>query len=607
MFESTAKPRPAYQSHVLKTFTLALACIVLAIVIWFVDRLALRVQWSTYIFSYGFFANALPVLLLFLILTVLINRVSVAGMLVTLAAGGIYYADHQKFSLLSEPVSFNDIFLIRDMDASTFHLLSNYLNGWYALVVGLIACGLIGVCIRYEPAFFKKSSLVRMMVGLVAIGISASLVVGGKLANDIYGPGKLRVVPWAPLHTILHSGLFSSIEYSNLDYGRALKVPVDRAAIKAFIDMPSGDAANSSDNVASATSSQTHPDIVIIQSESFFDPAILKDVQSSETLLPNLHRALTQATGGTMKAPTFGGGTLRTEFEVLTGIPMDAYPKIEFPYLQINQKSLPSLVGVLHDDGYRAYAVHGNAGGFWNRDKAFKEMGFERFFTRADFPADANTDGWFLSDEAMTDKIIALLDTSSSPTLIFAISIEAHGPYDHSPIRDMAKRNAIAAPATWPAAAVNEYKNYVYHIRNADLQMGRLWAYLASRHRPYVLVFYGDHLPALQNVYAVDGFDDTFDGTTQFVPWFVLASDNAVARTKHIDAWMLGEEVLSAARLAEPPYYRELVKAQKLLGNSHDETQRTKVQRGVDSMSRLYLNGKFDQEIPRLETAEKVQ
>jgi hypothetical protein len=42
--------------------------------------------------------------------------------------------------------------------------------------------------------------------------------------------------------------------------------------------MPSGDAANSSDNVASATSSQTHPDIVIIQSESFFDPAILKDV-----------------------------------------------------------------------------------------------------------------------------------------------------------------------------------------------------------------------------------------------------------------------------------------------------------------------------------------
>ncbi|WP_458071937.1 LTA synthase family protein [Rhodanobacter sp. BL-MT-08] len=607
MSESAAEPRPAFQSPVLKTLTFAVGCFVLASVIWFADRLALRVQWSAYIFSYGFFANALPVVLLFLLLTVLVNRMSVAGMLVMLLAGGIYYADHQKFSLLSEPVSFNDIFLIRDMDASTFHLLSNYLNGWYVLGVALMAGGLIAVCVRYEPAFFKKTSLVRLLVGLVAVGIFVNLVAGGKLASDIYGPGKLRVVPWAPLHTILHSGLLSSIEYSNLDYGRALKVPVDRAAIKAFIDMPSGDVASGSEAQASPASAQSHPDIVIIQSESFFDPAILKDIQSSEALLPNLHRALAQATGGTMKPPTFGGGTLRTEFEVLTGIPMDAYPKIDFPYLQISQKSIPSLVGVLHDDGYKAYAVHGNAGGFWNRDKAFKEMGFDRFFTRADFPADANTDGWFLSDEAMTDKIIALLDKPSSPTLIFAISIEGHGPYDHSPIRDMAKRDAIVAPAAWPAAAVNEYKNYMYHIRNADQQMGRLWGYLASRHRPYVLVFYGDHLPALQNVYAVDGFDDTFDGTTEFVPWFVLAGDQAVARTKHINAWMLGEEVLSAARLAEPPYYRALAKAQKLLEDSRDETDRNKVQQGVDSMARLYLNGKFDQEMPSIEKAGKVQ
>ena len=351
----------------------------------------------------------------------------------------------------------------------------------------------------------------------------------------------------------------------------------------------------------------TRPDIVIIQSESFFDPAILKDIDSSETLLPNLHRALSRATGGTMKAPTFGGGTLRTEFEVLTGIPMDAYPKIDFPYLQISQKSIPSIVGVLHDDGYKTYAVHGNAGGFWDRDKAFKEMGFDRFFTRADFPSDAKVDGWFLSDEAMTTQIISLLEKSSSPTLVFSVSIEGHGPYEHVPVNDMAKRNAVPTPPAWVGAAVNEYKNYAYHISNADQQMGRLWSYLASRHRPFVLAFYGDHLPALQSVYALDGFDDKFDGATEFVPWFVLASDQTVPQKKHINAWMLGEEVLSAAGIAKPPYYQALAKAQNLLDDSADDATRRKVQLGIDSMSRLYLNNRFDQEISSVEAQRRSQ
>jgi phosphoglycerol transferase MdoB-like AlkP superfamily enzyme len=601
MLDSFVTCSSARLSPFLKWLAVIAACIVIATLTWFGDRLALRVELRAYIFTYGFFANALPFVLILLLLVVLFNRVTVAGTATLTLAAGIYYADHQKFKFLSVPVSFNDIFLIRDLDASTFHLLLHYLNSWYALVVAIAAAVMIGACFRYEPAFFPRRSLARLSLGLAAAGLSLSLVMGSRLASEIYRPDKLRIVPSAPLQTILHSGLMSSIEYSNLDYGRALDVPVNRAAIKAFVDMPPEGLDDRSVGAAVASTADSRPDIVIIQSESFFDPAILKDIQSSQTLLPNLHRALAQATGGTMKAPTFGGGTLRTEFEVLTGIPMEAYPKIEFPYLQISQKSIPSLVGVLHGDGYKTFAVHGNAGGFWNRDKAFAEMGFDRFITRIDFPAGAKTDGWFLSDEAMTDQIMAVLDKSSAPTLIFAVSIEGHGPYKKSSVNNIEKRNAISTPASWPAAAVNEYKNYMYHIGNADRQMGRLWAYLALRHRPYILAFYGDHLPALQNVYAVDGFNDKLDGTAEFVPWFVLASNQSIAQKKHIDAWMLGGEVLAAAALRKPLYYRALAKAEVLLARSTDVARTRKIRQAVDSMSRLYLQGKFDQEMPSIE------
>jgi Sulfatase len=600
MSNDFAKSGLEFKSAICKTSFLVVLCFVLACFVWLLDRFCLRVELTAYIFSYGFFANALPFILVLLLLMVLVNRVTVAIMVTGLLTMAIYFADHQSLKFLSVPLSFNDAFLLADMDASTFHLLSHYVNRWYLLAALLFLAAWFSLSILRERAFFRKRSVVRLLLGAVVLFFSVTLVTGGKLASDIYGQGKIRLVPWAPMLTILHSGLLSSIEYWNVAYRQAMVEPVDRQAIKAFVDMPTPGADGSAGATPLAAADQ-RPDIVIIQSESFFDPAILKDVDNTDAELPNLHRALQHATGGTMKAPTFGGGTLRTEFEVLTGVPMRAYPKIDFPYLQIRQEHIPSLVDAVHSNGYKAYAVHPNNGSFWNRDKAFKEMGFDRFLTRTDFPENAKSDGWFLSDEAMTDEIIGLLDKSSSPSFVFAISIEGHGPYEHVPVGDMAKRDAIPVPAGWPAQAVNEYRNYMYHIGNADQQMGRLWAYLESRHRPYVLAFYGDHLPGLQYVYALHGFDDQSEGQYEFVPWFVLAGGHPAPKQKHIYAWMLGGEVLDAARLNKPPYYQAVGKAEQILMENSDAAQINTVMHGINFMSRLYLTGKFDQEMPSIE------
>lgn len=607
MSSSAAGLRPALNSAFCKALFLAACCCGVACLAWIVDRLALGVEWSAYFLNYGFFANGLPFVLLFLLLIALFNRLTIATMATGFVTALIYYADHQKLKFLSLPLSFNDVFLLRDVDASTIHLFSNYVNRWYLLATILVVSASIALAFLREPAFFAKKSVGRIFLGVVVLSLSASLLMGGRIASYLYAPDKLRVIPWGPLVTILHSGLLSSIEHSNLEYAHAFDGPVDRKAVKAFDNMFPQTGKNPIVENPPTSLGSLRPDIVIIQSESFFDPVILKDIDNTEQLLPNLHRAMKQATGGTMRTPTFGGGTVRTEFEVLTGIPMDAYPDIGFPYLQINRKSMPSLVSVLHADGYKAYAVHGNSGTFWNRNKAYAAMGFDRFLTKADFPSDALKDGWFISDQAMTDQIIGLLAHASSPALVFAVSIEGHGPYEHVPVADIARRNAIPVPASWPADATSEYRNYAYHISNADQQLGRLWSYLESRHRPFVLAFYGDHLPGLQHVYAIDGFDDRSDGPSQFVPWFVLSSAHAAPQSRHINAWMLGSEVLQAAGLAMPPYYQALGKAEQLLGSPINDNQRKAVADGVDSMARLYLKGKLDEEMPAIRAKGAVK
>jgi hypothetical protein len=59
--------------------------------------------------------------------------------------------------------------------------------------------------------------------------------------------------------------------------------------------------------------------------------------------------------------------------------------------------------------------------------------------------------------------------------------------------------------------------------------------------------------------------------------------------------------VHSCQGLRKPLYYRALAKAEVLLARSPDVARTRKIRQAVDSMSRLYLQGKFDQEMPSIE------
>jgi phosphoglycerol transferase MdoB-like AlkP superfamily enzyme len=557
-------------------------CLLLLLVTWVLDRESLRVQAFTYIHSYGFFVNSVPVLLAFIILLGLSNRIVFSVLLTAVLTAAIYVANTLKIRYLHDPVSFSDVYVLQNLHGSTLDLLSNYVGGRFVVLLVAIAllAGAFGA-IRRERPFFPKWSSLRLVTCIAAVYAMYGIGTGAGWVGAVYNARDLRIIAWSPMQSILHSGLLSSIAYTSAERTRALDVPADPRAVDALRSLPDPPAAQ-------PLTAGTAPDIVIIQSESFFDTSILRDVDSSDAVLPNLQKALTQGRGGTMKPPTFGGGTLRTEFEVLTGIPMGAYPDIHFPYLQITRESLPSIVRVVRKAGYRTVAVHGNAGDFWNRTKAFKAIGFDEFITAADFPADAAREGWYYADSAMTDQIIGRLEKADKPTMIFAISIEAHGPYLKVPVGDAARRDRIDAPDDLGSDGALEYRNYMYHIENADRQLGRLWDFLRDRKRPFILAFYGDHLPGLQYVYESAGFDDGRTGPEQFVPWFIVGDKSSPA-TKHIYSWMLGTEVMRAAGIVPSPYYRLISKAEHNMDQHPDEAHTDSTTQGVYSAARLYL------------------
>jgi len=574
---------PKAKNQLIKAGLIVGLCIVLACVSWILDRASMSIQLFTYGWSYGFWANAIPVAALFVLLLALFNRLVLAGLVTLVLVFALYFANYLKLKYLAVPVSFGDVYLLENLHLATLRLLTDYLKSGILIPVLLLVMAAIGILAWKERAFFVRRSIMRAGLGGLTLFFMISLGTGAQWLGRVYEAHKLRVIPYAPNMTILHAGLLGSLVYSDVERVRALDEPVDRAAAASLL------ALSPKPEPVKAEGSQ-RPDIVIVQSESFFDPAILASLDDTRDLLPNIHRALAQGIGGTMDPPTFGGGTLRTEFEVLTGIPLAAYPQVEFPYLQISQKKIPSIIQVADRAGYATIAIHGNSGTFWNRSKAFQEIGFGQFLTKDDFSDDAPLDGTYLSDTAMTDEIIRKLSTAHAPTLIFAISIEAHGPYWGKSVADPARRAAIPAPQGLHDEALQEYRSYAYHIRNADQQLGRLWQFLAARHRPYVLMFYGDHLPSLPHVYKQSGFDNGQSGPLQFVPWVIVGS-GVGHRTVHVHSWMMGSEILEAAGVAPTPYYRSLASAEPEL--QKDAAHQQAIENGVYSMARLYLKGRL--------------
>ena len=85
-------------------------------------------------------------------------------------------------------------------------------------------------------------------------------------------------------------------------------------------------------------------------------------------------------TSGYMNVPTTGGGTARTEFEMLTGSNFDYLLEGEIPYTSIvKEKPSNSLATTLKKQGFGVQAIHNFKGNFYNRDKGYKNLGFDTY------------------------------------------------------------------------------------------------------------------------------------------------------------------------------------------------------------------------------------
>ncbi|RVC19245.1 LTA synthase family protein, partial [Mesorhizobium sp. M7A.F.Ca.AU.002.02.1.1] len=328
------------------------------------------------------------------------------------------FVGHQKSHYLGDPLYPTDFLYARQIFALLPLLVRDRPMTALAMVVGIVA-GLSLLVYgwrmwrRKVPALSRKGRLARLTLAVPLLAFFVSIM---DYATFSWTRDRLQIIPimWDQKENYASNGFALAF---------ALNVPM------AHVSAPPGYSDKAIAAIArpdvTASVPAEKPDIIIVMSESFWDPTKLPGVTITPDPIPNV-RALRS---GSMFSPEFGGMTANIEFEALTGFSNAFLPAGSIPYQQYVRTPTPSLATFLKSQGYRARAIHPGTNWFWNRGAVYADFGFNDFKSEETLPP-MQKRGPLASDAAMTDEIISEADASEEPVFFFAVSLQNHGPYE---------------------------------------------------------------------------------------------------------------------------------------------------------------------------------
>ncbi|MBL8298503.1 MAG: LTA synthase family protein [Rhodanobacteraceae bacterium] len=495
--------------------------------------------------------NGIPLAIAILCLIALTGRPLMAAASGAAAYAALIVAGTIKLEQLGLPLLPADFRFLSAGGGAT--LFSHYIEP-IQLILPVSLLAIAAIAVRWEPKRWRPGARTRRVLCSIAGVAGITLVTGTSGWRSTYDGWNRGFEPWSPAETVARLGVVPTLLMYHWELARPDRHPPNRDRVLEFL----AEHAEAFGRMASTDGDGVLPDILVVQSESFFDPALLTGIAAEDTL-PQFRRLRTQGWSGNLRVPTYAGGTIRTEFEVLSGVPLAAFPGVEYPYFELVDAPMPGLMRTLTEQGYRTTVLHPNDASFWNRRDSLARLGAERFLALPEF-ANAPKTGLFIADAALTDRMLAELREDGPPQFLFAISMESHGPYEVRPGLDEAVLSAIGVPDTLDEYGARTLRHYLYHLANADRELGRLAAAVQQRARPTVLVFYGDHLPGLHSAFAQLGFRDGLGPRSQPAPYLVLDNRRAEQREEDTLAWMLPALLLEAARVP-PDAYLALVGA----------------------------------------------
>lgn len=189
------------------------------------------------------------------------------------------------------------------------------------------------------------------------------------------------------------------------------------------------------------------------------------------------------------------GTSSDSEFTFATSLLPAAHGTVFMNYFNRDYVTIQKL---LQDKGYYTFSMHGNNGSAWNRDVMYKFMGYDKFYSKADYEIDEEI-GLGLADKSFFRQSVEKLEQIDSEhdkwygTLIMLTN--------HTPFSDINDHSDYLVDIKDENGNIEHYLentkmgNYLKSVHYADEAIGDLMNMLDEKGilDDTIVVIYGDH------------------------------------------------------------------------------------------------------------------
>lgn len=306
-----------------------------------------------------------------------------------------------------------------------------------------------------------------------------------------------------------------------------------------------------------------NPNVVIIMSEAHWNASWMgKNIPDITPTIDNLQVSK-------FMSPAFGGQTANVEFEALTGL-STYMNEGDLMYITKVKRPIYSLARYFNKHGYQSIAMHNNGKDFYNRNSVYPKLGFNKFISIADMADDKtieknkNSAGW-VDDKILYNSVYNELKTNNTPKFIYAITVENHGLYnDHR----FPKDDTIVLPTEMTNKTKNRLLTYLSGTKRADENLYIFLKKIDELHKKTLVIFFGDHLPNLQDTYSELGFikngmmKDKKYYETPLALWSNFPIDKKLFDKPQIQSIYLASTIIKSLQMPLDSYFNILDKLQ---------------------------------------------
>lgn len=432
-----------------------------------------------------------------------------------------------------------------------------------ALTMVAVLCFLVIQLIFQRFELGDKSARNRIMrwgvLGFVAIALWQSYPKIQKMENVLLWSVNSDHINKGYMYTLLRELRYFTVEKPEGYSADA----VDAIAEKYTEDTEDTETVQADKETVQATN------IIMIMNESLVDFEDVGDLKANKEILPYIRSMNKNVKHGQMHVPTFGGGTARSEYEALTGNSIQFLPSGSVPYQLYVRNPEYGMADILKAQGYQTIAMHPHKAANWNREKVYKSMGFDQFFSIENWGEEMDRLRNYCSDQSLYNRIVDLYNSKEKDQkdFIFCVTMQNHGGYTEERSAGYEPDVKLDYDGEYPLAEM-----YLSLARQSDEAFKNLIGYFEKVDEPTMIVMFGDHWPRLEeefyskvlgkNTAALSLTEKQKEYQTPYVIW---TNYDSKTETEDFSSNYLGSYVLKLAGVELPAYNQTILKIREKL------------------------------------------